>query len=92
MMFSTFESLAGGIALALLSSALFVAFFRLARGPSLPDRVVALDLISTISVAIIAVYTIITDTPVLLDVAIVLALIAFLGTVAFARYLEKGVS
>jgi multicomponent Na+:H+ antiporter subunit F len=92
MMFSTFESVAGGIALALLSSALFVAFFRLARGPSLPDRVVALDLISTISVAIIAVYTIITDTPVLLDVAIVLALIAFLGTVAFARYLEKGVS
>lgn len=92
MMFSTFESVAGGIALALLSSALFVAFFRLARGPSLPDRVVALDLISTISVAIIAVYTIITDKPVLLDVAIVLALIAFLGTVAFARYLEKGVS
>ena len=90
MMFSTFESVAGGIALALLSSALFVAFFRLARGPSLPDRVVALDLISTISVAIIAVYTIITDKPVLLDVAIVLALIAFLGTVAFAKYLEKG--
>ncbi|MEX0806924.1 MAG: cation:proton antiporter [Candidatus Binatia bacterium] len=92
MMFSTFESVAGGFALALLSSALFVAFFRLARGPSLPDRVVALDLISTISVAIVAVYTIITNKPVLLDVAIVLALIAFLGTVAFARYLEKGVS
>jgi multicomponent Na+:H+ antiporter subunit F len=92
MIISPFESWAGSIALVLLSSALFLGFYRLARGPSLPDRVVALDLIGTISVGFIGVYSIMTNQPVFMDVAIVLALIAFLGTVAFARYLEKGVS
>lgn len=88
----SFEFGAGTIALALLVAALFISFYRLVRGPSLPDRVVALDLIGTLSVGFIAVYSIISDQPVFLDVAIVLALIAFLGTIAFARYVEKGVS
>jgi multicomponent Na+:H+ antiporter subunit F len=69
--------------------ALFLAFFRLVRGPSLPDRVVALDLIGTLAVGIIAAYDIATDQPVLLDAATVVALVAFLGTVAFARYVER---
>ena len=92
MIFLSFDSLYGSISLAILSGGLFLAFYRLVRGPSLPDRVVALDLIATISVAMIAVYAVITEKPILLDVAIVVALIAFLGTVAFARYVEKGVS
>lgn len=75
-----------------LSVALVLAFSRLVRGPSLPDRVVALDLIATLGIGIIAVYAIATDQPVFLDVAIVLALISFLGTVAFAYYLERSVS
>jgi multicomponent Na+:H+ antiporter subunit F len=69
--------------------AMFLAFFRLVRGPSLPDRVVALDLITVQIAAMLAVNTIATDQSVFLDAAIVLALIAFLGTVAFARYLER---
>jgi multicomponent Na+:H+ antiporter subunit F len=69
--------------------ALFLAFIRLVRGPSLPDRVVALDLITIQIAAILAVDTIATGQSVFLDAAIVLALIAFLGTVAFARYLER---
>jgi multicomponent Na+:H+ antiporter subunit F len=75
----------------LLSVAVLMAFVRLARGPSLPDRVVALDLLATLAIGMIAVYSIARNQPVLLDVAIVLALLAFLGTVAFARYLEKRV-
>lgn len=74
---------------AILGVALFLAFFRLVRGPTLPDRVVALDLITVLVVAIIALYDIATNEHVLLDAAIVLALIAFLGTVAFARYIER---
>jgi multicomponent Na+:H+ antiporter subunit F len=85
------QNLALLLILPLLSLAVVMAFVRLARGPSLPDRVVALDLIATLSMGMIAVYAIITNQPVLLDVAIVLALLAFLGTVAFARYLEKRV-
>lgn len=74
---------------AMLTAALVCAFVRLVRGPTLPDRVVALDLISAVVVGIAALYAIVTDQPVLLDVAIVLALVAFLGTVAFAQYIEK---
>jgi multicomponent Na+:H+ antiporter subunit F len=73
----------------LLSIGLFLAFARLAKGPSVPDRVVALDLIGVLAVGMIAVYAVATHQPVFMDVAVVMALIAFLGTVAFARYLEK---
>lgn len=75
--------------LAILSVAVVLAFIRLVRGPSLPDRVVALDLLSTVAVGIITVTAIETGQPILLEVAIVLALISFLGTVAFARYIER---
>lgn len=77
------------VALPLLTITVILAFVRLVRGPSLPDRVVALDLITTLMIGIIAVYAIGTDEPVLLDLAIVLALISFLGTVAFAHYIER---
>lgn len=77
------------VAIALATVALFLAFIRLVRGPSLPDRVVALDLIGTMAVGIIAAYDIMTEEPVLLDAATVVALVAFLGTVAFARYVER---
>jgi multicomponent Na+:H+ antiporter subunit F len=79
-----------GVVMGMVSLALVLAALRLVRGPSLPDRVVALELIGTVSVGVIAVYDIITDLPVYLDVAIVLTLIAFLATVAFARYVEMG--
>jgi multicomponent Na+:H+ antiporter subunit F len=74
---------------ATLGVALFLAFLRLVRGPTLPDRVVALDLIAVLTVALIALYAIATNERIFLDTAIVLALISFLGTVAFARYVER---
>lgn len=77
------------IALGILMLALFLAIYRLVRGPSLPDRVVALDLIGVISLGIVLVLTIRTNEPVYLDVAIVMGIVSFLGTVAFARYLER---
>jgi multicomponent Na+:H+ antiporter subunit F len=63
--------------------------FRLFRGPKLSDRVVAADLIGILILALITLYVHFNDETVYLDVAIVLALIAFLGTVIFARFLEK---
>lgn len=77
------------LALAMATAALFLAFYRLVRGPSLPDRVVAVDLIGTLAVGMIAAYDIATEQPILLDAATVVALVAFLGTVAFARYVER---
>jgi len=69
---------------------MFLAFIRLVRGPSLPDRVVALDLIAITAVGLIGVYAVSTGQPIYIDEAMVLALIAFLGTSAFAHFIEKG--
>ncbi len=77
--------------LALLSAGLVFAFIRLARGPYLPDRVIALDLISILAMGFIVAYAVRFDQPNFLDVAIILAIISFLGTVAFAYYLERRV-
>ena len=73
----------------MLVAALTLALTRLIRGPSLADRVVALDLFAVIAAGFLSVYAIETNQVVLLDVAIVQALIAFLGTVAFAQYMER---
>lgn len=78
-----------GICSAMLSLALLLAFVRLARGPSVADRVVALDLIGVLSVGIIILYSVATGLPVFLDAAIALALVSFAGTIAFARYIER---
>ncbi|MBV9787956.1 MAG: cation:proton antiporter [Chloroflexi bacterium] len=77
------------IAFMMLSCGMTLAFIRLVRGPTLPDRVVALDLFAVLSTAFLTIYAIDTNQQVFLDVAIVLALIAFLGTVAFALYIER---
>lgn len=74
----------------MLSAALLLSFLRLAKGPSLPDRVVALELIASIVVGIVGVHAIDTGVASFLDVAIVLALTAFLAAIGFARFLERG--
>ena len=83
---------AAELAIILIGLALFLAFFRLVRGPTLPDRVVALDLIGVLAVGMIAANAVATNQPILIDPAAVLALVGFLGTVAFARYLERRAS
>jgi multicomponent Na+:H+ antiporter subunit F len=73
----------------LLGVALLLALFRLIRGPQLSDRVVALDLIAMPGIGIAAACAVAFDQPSLLDAATVIALIAFLSTVAFAYYIER---
>jgi len=84
-----FQYLSLYIVVPLLCLTVILAFIRLIVGPSLPDRVVALDLMSTVGIGAIAVYSIATQESVFLDVASVLALVSFLGVIAFAHYLEK---
>jgi multicomponent Na+:H+ antiporter subunit F len=76
-------------ALALLAAAALAAFVRLVRGPTLPDRVVAIDLIGVLMVGMAVVAAVPTGQQALLDVAIVVALVSFVGTVAYARYVER---
>lgn len=72
-----------------LSISLLLALVRIARGPSLPDRVVAFDLVTIVAIAAIGLATLVFDQPVLLDVAIVLALLTFIATIAFADHLIR---
>lgn len=73
----------------ILAISVILVFIRLFKGPEVVDRVVALDLIITIGTALITAYSIRTAQALFLDVAMILALIAFLGTIAFAFYLDK---
>lgn len=77
------------IALGVLALSFLCLVVRLVRGPSLPDRVVALDLIAYHSIGFIALVTLQTGLNAYLDVAVTLALIAFLATLAFARFVER---
>lgn len=77
------------VTLSILSIAFVLAFIRLVRGPEIGDRVVAFDVMTTIGIGFIAVYAVATDQSVFLDVATVVALVAFLATIAFAYYLKK---
>lgn len=78
------------IILPVLGISLLLLLYRLITGPHMADRVVALDLINTIGIGIIATYAVATEESNLLDVAIVMALISFLGTVGFAIYWQRG--
>jgi len=77
------------VVLPLLIFGVIFALVRLLQGPSLPSRVIALDMMSVLGIGIIVVYAVVTDQPVFVDVAGVLALVSFLGTVAFAAYVER---
>ena len=77
------------LSFAILSLSLRLSFVRLLRGPSLPDRVVALELMASLTVGFIGVHAIASQRFAFLDVAMVLALTAFLAAVGFARFLEK---
>jgi multicomponent Na+:H+ antiporter subunit F len=76
--------------LATLGVALVVTLFRLVTGPTLPDRIVAMDLVGVLVVAIIVVLGAWTGVQATLDAAIVIALVGFLGTVAYATFVERG--
>jgi len=80
---------AAEITLIILTLAIFLAFIRLFMGPDPEDRIVALDLISVLIVSYLAALSIYTGEKSFLDVAIAYALIAFLGTVALARFRER---
>jgi len=78
------------ITLVMLGLALLVAFIRLVKGPTLPDRIVAMDLFGVLVVGLIVVLAGWSGVRATLDAAIVIALVGFLGTIAYATYVERG--
>lgn len=79
--------LASQIALGLLLVGMLLAVIRLIRGPNLGDRILALDTITVLATGFIAGVAVLTGFSLYIDIAIALALVGFLATVALARYL-----
>lgn len=71
---------------------LCATIWRLLRGPSIPDRVAALDLLMVHLVGLIALFAVTSGRLLLLDAVIVVSVLSFLGTVAIARFIEEGKS
>lgn len=86
---AAFLDLAVYISFVMVMLSLAIAFIRLARGPTLADRVVALDMMTVTIICVCGVAAVATGVYALLDVALVLALVGFLATVALARFAER---
>lgn len=76
--------------LVMLAVSMMMAFIRVVRGPSLPDRIIAIDLLSSVVVGMLSIHAIRTNEYVYLTAGIALALISFIGTVALALFISRG--
>lgn len=66
----------------------FLCLYRIGRGPSAPDRTVAIDILGIVVVGFCAVLALVTGQDYYLNVALAWALLSFIGTIALAKYLE----
>ncbi len=72
-------------------AALLIAFIRMIIGPTSADRVVALDVMTIISISLIVFLAAFLERAIYIDVAIVYSIISFIGVIAIARYMERGI-
>lgn len=87
MIAASIVSAAAMVALGILSVAFLLTVYRVVAGPTLPDRVLALDMLVAVAIGFIAVIAIKTGFTLYIDIAISLGLVGFLATVAFARFI-----
>ncbi len=75
----------------LLAVATFLALYRLLRGPSAADRMVALDAITNVTAGLLMVIALISGRFIYVDVTLVFAILSFIGLIVVARYMEGGI-
>ena len=85
----TFLQISIYIAFSLLLMAFVFALLRLFSGPSSSDQIVALDLIASIVMGFILLYSLLVEREIYFDIAIIIAMISFLGTIAISIYLKR---
>jgi len=83
---ATFLDVSENLALVLLGAAVALVLWRLFSGPTLPDRIMALDLLTTLAVSIIGVLALRSGVGLLIDIALALCLVGFVSTIALARF------
>jgi|UPI000591D09C multicomponent Na+:H+ antiporter subunit F len=77
------------ISIAIISISTILTLVRFFKGPSLPDRVISLDVFSANLLAVLAIYSVLSEEKAYLNVALIMSLIAFVGTMTFAYYLVQ---
>lgn len=78
------------VALAVLVLAMLGMLYRVVKGPTTADRVIALDSIGIGLISVVSLLSILLDTTMFFEVILLLGILAFIGTVAFSKFLEKG--
>ena len=78
------------VAIAMVLAAMFLNFFRLIRGPDLPDRVVALDTLSINTIALVLLFGISIGSATYFEAALLIAMMGFVGTAAFCKFMLSG--
>lgn len=86
---STFLNIVLFLVFGMLLMAFLLAFIRMLKGPAVSDRIVAMDLIASITMAFILTYSILVQRAIYFDIVIVISLISFIGTVAISTYLKQ---
>jgi multicomponent Na+:H+ antiporter subunit F len=76
------------IAFSMLLAALVLAFARLLKGPSINDRIAAMDLIASVVMGFVLVYSVMINKAIYFDIPVIISLISFIGTVAVSTYLK----
>lgn len=79
------------ISLILFGIAILITFIRVIIGPSFPDRVIAMDVVGVNLISAIAIISILFKTRSFYDVILVLGILAFISTIAYSKFLERGV-
>ncbi|MGM9946059.1 MAG: Na(+)/H(+) antiporter subunit F1 [Lysinibacillus sp.] len=74
----------------LITLAMIVIIYRLVKGPNPSDRVVALDTIGVCLISLVGLFSIIVETSFFLEIILLLAILSFIGTIAFSKFIEKG--
>ena len=86
---TSFYSFALFFSTSCLTVSLFLGMYRLLTGPTLPDRIVVLDLVASLVMGLILVYTAKSGKPVYLNAVVVIALLSYMSNIAFAKYLRR---
>lgn len=79
------------VSLSILSFVLFGSLYRVIKGPSLADRVIALDTVGVTMIAMVAVFSILLRTSAFFEVILLLSILSFIGTIAMSKFIERGV-
>ena len=74
----------------LITIAMIVIIYRLVKGPNPSDRVIALDTIGVCLISLVGLFSIIVETSFFLEIILLLAILSFIGTIAFSKFIEKG--